>query len=146
MTRQTNGEVNMFNFIRILTVFAIILFIISCGSTHGSWGTVSNKSTKWKSSQPDKKGPPPHAPAHGYRAKYKYYYYPSCSIYFDIERKVYFYLSGDNWEMKAELPSTLEVDLGAHVTLELDTDKPYTNNKEHQKKYSPGQNKNKKKK
>ena len=134
----------MYLITRILVILTIILLITSCGSTSGSWGTVSNKSKNWKSSQPDKNAPPPHAPAHGYRAKHKYYYYPSCSIYFDIERKVYFYLSGENWEMKAELPSTLKVKLGDHVTLELETDKPYTNHKKHQKKYPPGQVKKKK--
>jgi hypothetical protein len=41
-----------------------------------------------------KGGPPPHARAHGYRAKYSYRYYPSCYVYFDISRKCYFYLSG----------------------------------------------------
>ncbi|UCF64547.1 MAG: hypothetical protein JSW33_01585 [bacterium] len=136
----------MYHVIRIIAIFTVILFIISCGSTHSGWGTVTNKSKNWQSSQPDKNGPPAHAPAHGYRAKYKYYYYPSCSIYFDIDRKVYFYLSGENWEMRAELPSSLNVKLGDHVTLELEMDKPYINHKEHQKKYPPGQHKKKQKK
>ena len=144
MHRQIDGDIMMTNISKILAAATFFLLINSCGSTHGSWGTVSNKSTKWKSSQPNKKAPPPHAPAHGYRAKYKYYYYPSCSIYFDIERKLYFYLSGENWKMTAELPSTLKVGLGDHVTLELETDKPYTNHKEHKKKYPPGQSKKKK--
>jgi hypothetical protein len=136
----------MYHIIRIIAIFTVILFIISCSSTQGGWSTVTNKSKNWQSSQPDRQGPPTHAPAHGYRAKYKYYYYPTCSIYFDIDRKVYFYLSGENWEMRAELPSSMNVNLGHHVTLELETDKPYTNHKEHQKKYPPGQKKNKNKK
>jgi hypothetical protein len=135
----------MCHFFRIIAIFTIILFIFSCGSTHSGRGTVNSNSRNWKSSQSERKGPPAHAPAHGYRAKYKYYYYPSCSIYFDIDRKVYFYLSGENWEMRAELPSSLKVKLGDHLTLELETDKPYINHKEHQKKYPPGQQKKKNK-
>jgi hypothetical protein len=37
-----------------------------------------------------KGGTPPHAPAHGYRAKHQYRYYPSYSVYYDHGRKIYF--------------------------------------------------------
>ncbi len=91
-----------------------------------------------------KKGPPAHAPAHGYRAKHQYRYYPSRSVYYDTGRKIYFYLRGDNWEVGASLPSSLRVGLGGSVSIEMDTDKPYIHHAEHIKKYPPGQ-KNKKK-
>ncbi len=39
-------------------------------------------------------GPPAHAPAHGYRARHSYLYYPSSYVYFDITRKVYFHMVG----------------------------------------------------
>ena len=93
-----------------------------------------------------KKGPPAHAPAHGYRAKHKYRYYPSRSVYYDTDRRVYFYLRGDNWEVKASLPSSIRVGLGDSVSIELDTDKPYIYHADHAKKYPPGQMKKKKKK
>lgn len=92
-----------------------------------------------------KGGPPEHAPAHGYRAKHKYHYYPDTHVYFDISRELYFYLEGDAWRVSASLPSSLHVQLGGHVTLELDSDKPYEHFKEHKKKYPPGQMKKKKK-
>ena len=92
-----------------------------------------------------KGGPPPHAPAHGYRAKHKYRYYPSRYVYYDTGRRLYFYLSGDNWEVGASLPSHIRVGLGDSVSLELDTDRPYIHHKEHVKKYPPGQLKKKKK-
>ena len=91
-------------------------------------------------------GPPPHAPAHGYRAKYQYRYYPSCSVYYDYGRKIYFYIKGDHWEFGASLPSHLRIGLGDSVNIELDTDKPYIYHAEHVKKYPPGQLKNKDKK
>jgi len=94
-----------------------------------------------------KGGPPPHAPAHGYRAKHHYRYYPSCSVYYDSGRKLYFYLKGDNWEVGASLPSSIRVSLGDYVSIELETDKPYVYHADHVKRYPPGQmKKNNKKK
>ncbi len=93
-----------------------------------------------------KGGPPSHAPAHGYRAKYQYRYYPGSSVYYDYKRKLYFYIKGDNWEVGASLPSRLRVSLGDFVNIELDTDKPYIHHAEHVKKHPPGHLKNKHKK
>ena len=90
-------------------------------------------------------GPPDHAPAHGYRAKYTYYYYPGPQVYFDVGRSVYFYMDGGNWRMSVSLPTNLRVTLGDHVTIDMDTDKPYTQFAEHKKKYPPGQLKKKQK-
>ena len=84
-------------------------------------------------------GPPAHAPAHGYRAKYQYHYYPRCKVYYDTAREIYFYLKGENWEVGISLPSHLKNDLGEYVSLELDTDRPYVFNKEHNKIYSSKQ-------
>jgi hypothetical protein len=92
------------------------------------------------------KGPPDHAPAHGYRAKFKYRYYPRYNVYFDAERGVYFYLKGKNWEVGIKLPNHMQKDLGEFVSLELDTDRPYLYNAEHNKKYSSKQLNSEKKK
>ena len=93
-----------------------------------------------------KKGPPPHAPAHGYRAKHQYRYYPGCSVYYDSGRGIYFYIKGGRWEVGASLPSHLRIKLGDSVEIELDTDKPYIHHAEHVRKFPPGQLKHKKKK
>ena len=90
-------------------------------------------------------GPPPHAKAHGYRAKHTYRYYTCARVYLDLHRKVYFYLEGDHWRMSVSLPSQLRVQLGEYVTIEMDSDKPYTRFEEHKQKYPPGQLKKKKK-
>ena len=89
-------------------------------------------------------GPPPHAPAHGYRAKHTYYYYPDAEVYFDVGRSVYFYMHGDNWRMTTALPGSLSLHLGDHVRLDMNTDKPYVDFHQHRKKYPPGQMKVKK--
>lgn len=93
-----------------------------------------------------KGGPPAHAPAHGYRAKHHYRYYPSRNVYHDTDRGLYFYLKGDNWEVGAKLPSSLRVGLGDSVSIELETDKPYIYHADHVRKYPPGQMKKKHKK
>ena len=84
-----------------------------------------------------KAGPPSHAKAHGYRAKHTYRYYPSANAYYDVERKAYFYLEGNNWRMGVSLPDNLSVRLGSHVTVEMDSDKPYTRFEEHKRQYRP---------
>lgn len=103
------------------------------------WGSDS------KGHHKSKGGPPPHAPAHGYRAKHNYRYYPDAHVYFDIHRKAYFHLEGDHWRMSVSLPRELRVQLGGYVSLEMESDKPYTKFKEHKQKYPSGK-KNKKKK
>ena len=91
-------------------------------------------------SQPTQKenGPPPWAPAHGRRAKevvYKYYYYPSTGVYFNVSTGSYFYLNGGAWQMAMTLPSTVSIDANEYVTVELDTDRPYLYYAEHKVKY-----------
>jgi len=93
---------------------------------------------------PAKPGPPPWAPAHGRRAKYRYHYYPSHYVYYDVGRGVYFYLGGDGWQVSAHLPSGIHLEYADYVAVELETDKPYVHFSEHKKKYPPGQLKKKK--
>ena len=82
-----------------------------------------------------KTGPPPHAKAHGYRAKHTYRYYPAANAYYDVERKSYFYLEGNNWRVGVSLPDDLNVRLGKYVTIGMDSDKPYTSFEEHKRQY-----------
>ena len=80
-------------------------------------------------------GPPDHAKAHGYRAKHTYRYYPAAQAYYDVDRKAYFYLEGDNWRVSASLPISLKAKLGDYVTIGMDSDKPYTGFEDHRLKY-----------
>jgi hypothetical protein len=140
---------------RLLICLAACFFVISTMFTIGCAGSkikveyekednsgYSKADHKYKHK---KGGPPPHAPAHGYRAKHHYRYYPSCSVYYDSGRKLYFYLKGDNWEIGASLPSSIGVRLGDYVSIELETDKPYFYHAEHVKRYPPGHMKKKNK-
>ena len=84
-------------------------------------------------------GPPPWAPAHGHRAKHNYYYYPASSVYFDTGRSLYFYYGTGQWQVSASLPAAIHIDVGEHVVLDMDTDRPYTYHSEVAKRYPPGQ-------
>jgi hypothetical protein len=112
---------------------------------HIDWGDKPKK-TGYPKLKTKKGGPPPHAPAHGYRAKYNYQYYPYSGVYFDTYRKVYFYIEGDIWRMSVSLPQEIHVKLGDYVSIEMDIDKPYIHYEEHKHKYPPGQLKKKGKK
>ena len=86
----------------------------------------------------EKEGPPSWAPAHGYRAKTNYVYFPDHNFYFDIEENVYIYMRGEQWQVDVKLPSLYAwIDLkGAlGVELELTTDSPQKHNVDHIIKY-----------
>ena len=129
--------------IKIALVVGLSILFVALGCTKSKTVIVEKPPPKY--SPPAKKGPPPWAPAHGYRAKYRYYYYPSPRVYYDLDRKLYFYLEGDNWRFGASLPTGIHTALCDHVTLEMDTDKPYEFHSDVVKKYPPGQLKKKKK-
>jgi hypothetical protein len=126
-------------------IFSLSADVFAGGSINIQWGKGSGSDNPEVSKKQKKQGPPAHAPAHGYRAKHQYRYYPSRSVYYDTGRGLYFYLKGDNWEVGASLPGSLRVGLGDSVSIELDTAKPYTHHAEHVKKYPPKQLKKMKK-
>ena len=134
----------------MLLCFILVAFLNNSALAGGSftikWGKDQEPEQHQVKHKQTKGGPPAHAPAHGYRAKHKYRYYPDQKVYHDPDRGLYFYLKGDNWEVGAKLPSHLSAGLGESVTLELDTDKPHVHNAEHIKKYPPKKSKGKKQK
>jgi hypothetical protein len=139
--------------LKILILWISSLLVISftaCkttgGGVHVGWGPDSKGTHVSHPHKVKKGGPPPHAPAHGYRAKYAYRYYPSSRVYYDTGRSLCFYLEGDNWRTSVSLPQHINLRLGDYVTMDMDTDKPYTQFEEHRHKYPPGQMKKKNKK
>lgn len=78
----------------------------------------------------DHHGPPPWAPAHGYRAKRGYYYYPGCNVYYRPDDHMWFYLEGDNWRLGASLPTHIHIDFNRSVSLEMDSDRPYVRHRD----------------
>jgi len=124
----------------LLTCILVVVFnssVLAGSSFTFKWGKDSEPEQHQVKQKQKKGGPPAHAPAHGYRAKHQYRYYPTQKVYHDTDRGLYFYLKGGDWEVGASLPSRLKAGLGESVTIELDADKPYVHNSEHTKKYPP---------
>jgi hypothetical protein len=71
------------------------------------------------------------------RQRYSYRYYPSCSVYYDVDRSLYYYLEDDDWKISASLPSNLEEKLDDYVKIEMDNDKPYIDHKKHVQNFPP---------
>lgn len=126
--------------IACVSLASLLLLLYPSASNSGSLGI--NIGKVFESGHED--GPPPHAPANGYRAKYNYHYYPSAQVYFDVSRGCYFYLSDGDWNMSMSLPLSMRVRLGDHVSIAMDTERPYTQFAVHKKMYPPGQLKMKK--
>mgnify|MGYP006136805041 CR=1 FL=1 len=86
-------------------------------------------------------GPPPWAPAHGFRKNTTYVYFPTHNFYFDISRNVYFVWSSSRWVPYRSLPTHLRsVNLRTVKRVELDivTKHPYYYNTNHRKQYYTG--------
>ena len=70
--------------------------------------------------------PPDWAPAHGYRAKHEYVYYREREIYYAPESRLWFWLDGGDWRFGASLPGGYQQFTTGGVTIELGSDRPYT--------------------
>ena len=69
--------------------------------------------------------PPDWAPAHGYRAKHRYMYYPSHEVYYEPASTTWFWLDGGNWRFGASLPVYYQQYTRNGVWVDLDDDRPY---------------------
>lgn len=83
-------------------------------------------------------GPPPWAPAHGYRAKTRHIYFPNQNMYYDIQKGVYIYFNNGKWAVSVKVPSIfVGINLGRSTQVELDFygDSPQRYNYSHKTKY-----------
>jgi hypothetical protein len=125
-----------------------LMTISGCTGTEVIFRTGPDFDANEQDSRPhQKKGPPPWAPAHGYRAKHHYRYYPASQVYYNQNQGSYIYYSNGKWVISVSLPDRIKININNYVTLEMNTDQPYKYHTEVAKKYPPGQaKKNKKKK
>ncbi len=75
--------------------------------------------------EPAQKGPPPWAPAHGFRRNRAYYYYPGTHVYYRPSDRMWIYLDGRDWRVGVSLPTGIRVDFDRAVSLTMETDKPH---------------------
>jgi len=87
-------------------------------------------------------GPSSWASAHGprvedvlYRHYYYYHYYPTSGVYLNMSTGAYFYLNEGTWQVAMRLPTSVRLDTGSYVSLELETDRPYLYYDEHKVTY-----------
>ena len=92
-----------------------------------------------------KGGPPAHAPAHGYRKKFQYKYYPDKKVYYCSKRRVYFWIAGDGWKIGTSLPSNLSLGSSSSITVDLDDETPYLHHESNYGSAHPGKGKGKSK-
>lgn len=71
--------------------------------------------------EPHKQGPPPWAPAHGWRRKHEtYYYYPSHQVYYYPHLRRYYWFDGGHWRYGTQLPRHYVIHEHRKVVLDLD--------------------------
>jgi len=127
----------------LVIILSLSFLFLGC---QGRRIVVESKPSSEPSHTYKKGGPPPWAPAHGYRAKHRYHYYPSSRVYYERERETYFYYKDGEWRVSVSLPSYIRVDVDEYVILEMDSDRPHEYDHEVVKRYPPGHLKKKKKK
>ena len=108
--------------IKVFLLLGTFFFILGC---QGTKVIVEREPSPKPFPSYKKGGPPPWAPAYGYRAKHKYRYYPSSRVYHDRERGVYFYYKDGQWGGSVSLPSSIRIDFNDYVTLAMNASKPY---------------------
>lgn len=77
--------------------------------------------------EPDQRsGPPPWAPAHGWRRKHEtYYYYPAAQVYYYPSVRKYYWLEGREWNYGDRLPRRFIIEEDRRIALDLDYE-PHT--------------------
>jgi len=123
----------------ILALSAALRLALGCESEHYGGRNPSRPGYGYQgqaATATPRHGPPPHAPAYGYRAKHQYLYYPDSEVYYDPGRELYFYLHRDgHWQAGAHLPGGIRIDVGEGVRIEVNSDAPYTEFEVHRKQY-----------
>lgn len=98
--------------IRTILVLTAAAALIPVGCSRVDIGWSSGRTASVKPGPPSRgKGPPAWAPAHGYRRKMAYYYYPDHEVYFSLETKQYSWREGVQWRVGVTLPSSLNIDI-----------------------------------
>lgn len=69
----------------------------------------------------ERRGPPPWAPAHGWRRKHEtYHYYPATQVYYYPTVRRYYWLEGREWRFGDLLPRRFILEKDKKIVLDLD--------------------------
>lgn len=74
----------------------------------------------------EKGGPPPWAPAHGYRRKQAYRYYYDREIYYNVDKGSWVWIEAGGWRVGRRLPDKIVLDprVDRFAIVELEGDRP----------------------
>lgn len=85
----------------------------------------------------DRRGPPPWAPAHGWRRKHEtYHYYPATQVYYYPSVGRYYWIEGGGWSYGSRLPRYYVIEEDRRVVLDLDYE-PHTDHAKIKAVYPP---------
>ncbi len=90
---------------------------------------------------PRKPGPPPHAPAHGHRAKHSIFYFPSLEVYFYPDLEKYYWKKNGRWKSGPNPPVRIKNQL-RRVQVDVEGTDPSRFHNEIREKH-PGKNEGK---
>lgn len=74
--------------------------------------------------QESKMGPPPWAPAHGWRHKRTCQYYYDREVYYQSARRQWIWFESGAWRIGTTLPDAIRVNLGPSVTVQIEGNHP----------------------
>ena len=86
-------------------------------------------------SSPDRSASTARVPSEA--GRYAYRYYPDDRVYFDLQRKTYWYYDKGDWQEAAMLPHQIATFLGRYVPMRSDAFPPWKANRAHMSTYPP---------
>lgn len=120
---------------------ALIITLLAIGMYTTAYSQVNielfpiNVESKPEGKVSGKGGPPPWAPAHGYRANQRYYFFPDMGIYFDISKNGYWHLTGVSWVFSVNTPHNFDPYREYKTQIDFTGDSPYLYINNHRGKY-----------
>lgn len=93
---------------------------VRIGSERGPYGI--DRTAEYQARDP---GPPPWAPAHGFRRKMAYRYYFDSEVYYSPARDQWVWVENGDWRVGRRLPEFIEGNLGDYVRIDLEADRPW---------------------
>jgi hypothetical protein len=106
---------------RVRSSVVAIALVTSVGPLTGCFTVVEQPRREVAVVEQQKQGPPPWAPAHGWRRKHEtYYYYPSHEVYYYPHQRRYYWYANGQWRSGPKLPSHYVIHEHRRVVLDLD--------------------------
>ncbi len=120
-----------------LFILSLVVLMVFAGAITQAKGAEHSMATE----KLFKKDPPPWAPAHGKRAKVRYYYIPDLEVYYDLVTGRFAYWGGSGWLFSVSLParySSFNLYKGNIVVMDFTGTNPWHNHKSYKVKYPKG--------